>query len=38
MLSPSPMPTMADSHSGVLRTRALPNWATKPSVILNTPP
>jgi hypothetical protein len=35
---PSPVPTMAASQSGVLRTRSFPKRSTNPSVILKTPP
>ena len=38
MDSPRAAPTMADSQSGVLRTRSSPKASTKPSVTLNTPP
>ena len=35
---PRAQPTAPDSMIGVLRTRALPNSSTKPSVTLKTPP
>ena len=36
--SPTPMPTKPASEIGVSRTRSGPNFASSPSVTLNTPP
>ena len=38
MARPTPAPTNADSLMGVSRTRSGPNFASSPSVTLNTPP